>query len=168
MWLQLFFHTPGFKQASQPPKPKDPEVRTLKINKLKIDAIICINLPLTSDLVYLWNDCPHSLSEQSKFIAWGSLRGWGSGVVCEILLRQKLSNRNVIILLKLRRMSSWLLCDQPGTERTELLFRGAGHKQLSLKYTGVITALRERAHDTVEWQRLLKQKTGKRPKPRDL
>lgn len=148
LWLQLFFHTPGFKQATQPPKPKDPEVRTLKINKLKIDAIICINLPLTSDLVYLGNDCPRSLSEQSRFTAWGSLRGWGGGVVCEILLRQKLSNRNVIILLKLRRMSSWLLCDQPGTERTELLFRGAGHKQLSLKYTGVITALRERVHDT--------------------
>lgn len=139
--IPAIFAYSGFKQATQPPKPKGPETRILKVNKLKIDAIPCINLSLqlTSDLIYLGNDWLHSLSEKSRVKAWGYP---GDGEVCEILLRQSFpKERNVIILLK--HGSSGFPCDEPGTERPELLFRGVGHKQFSLKSMRVITAQRK-------------------------
>lgn len=149
--IAAIFAYSSFKQATQAPKPKDPEIRTLKVNKLKLDAIICIHLSLqfTSDLVYLGNYCLHSLTEKSRFIAWGCHRGGGLGWCVKFHWDRSFPvERNVIILLKLRRVSSGLPHDLPGIERTELLFRGVGHEQFALKSMGVITALRERVHDT--------------------
>lgn len=65
--IAAIFAYSSFKQATQSllygPKPKDPEVRTLKVNNMKLHQFICIHLSieLTSDLIYLGNDCPHSL-----------------------------------------------------------------------------------------------------------